>query len=420
MRLRMPKLRLKQRGEVDPILPEFITVRPYTNSGSGVPINSAVYATTDWIGKRLVSCPLAIQDLNGKPVRNHYLTPVLAAPDLNMDGPSLLRAMVRDALISGNGYAKLELSPRGPVRIAWRPADRMSVVGHEMPQAYHFQNYQGRQETYMPEEVLHIRMDANPDKPAVGLSPLSNLLDEVLTDNEAAVYMQGLLRRRGASWVVVSPSSAADSRPPTPDQVRQLERKLNTHFQSAEAGSAMVLPAPTSVTFPAAQPLRGMSEVRATPEERITACYHVAASVVGLGTGLEQTKVGATMSEARRLSWQDGVLPLQRMFAAQLASKLLDTGLRFEFDTSLVEELERDKTVEAQRVGALVSQGIITVYTAQETLGYKPDASAKVYYVSGQIIPEGELDVVDLSVPTPVEQETEAVEEVEEADAEDE
>ena len=411
MKLKLPRLRTKAVDN-DPNLPQFIDVRTYTTDTSTV-INSAVYATTDWIQKRLVSCPLVIVTDTGKPVRTHYLHPILAQPNPHNDGASLLRAMVRDALIGGNGYAKLELSPRGPVQISWRPADRMRVSGSDVPTAYHFRTYAGREEVYLPEEVLHIRMDARADKPALGQSPLAHLLGEVLTDDEAAKYMQGLLRRRGASWVVVAPSS--DGQPPTPDQARQLERKLNTHFQSTEAGSAMVLPAPGNVTFPAASPLTGMSEVRATPEERITACYHVAASVVGLGTGIEQTKVGATMAEARRLSWQDGVLPLQRMFAAQLGSRLLESGLRFEFDTSLVEELERDKMLEAQRIGALVSQGILTVFAAQEALGYKPDQSAKVYYVAGQIIPEGELDVT-LPAPTPAPAEPVAEEEDDDGD----
>ena len=46
-----------------------------------------------------------------------------------------------------------------------------------------------------------------------------------------------------------------------------------------------------------------LAQIRNIAEERVTAALGVPAAVVGFGSGLEQTKVGATMRELRR---QDG------------------------------------------------------------------------------------------------------------------
>ena len=379
-------------------LDPFLNVRDYTGPSSPG-LNSIVYATTDWIQKRLASCPLEIVDAEGVPVTGHYVQSALDQPSPTWDLMSLIEAMTQDALLSGNGYAAQVLAPRGPIGFEWLPAGRTQVIGRTRPMMYRHTNLDGSTTDYAPDEVLHIRMDPNPDKPAVGVSPLQHLLTEVLTDDEAAKYVTGLLKRRGTAWIVVSPDPAG--RPPTPDQVAQLERRLNTAFQGGDAGSAVVLSAPGNVAFPSSSKTNSFSEVRATPEERITACYHVAASVVGLGTGIEQTKVGATMAEARRLSWRDGVLPLQVKFASQLTRQLLAPPFRFRFNTEDVEELAADRTADATRVISLVNAGLITYYTGQEELGYTPDDSAKVYYIAGQLIPEGEVDVTLPSEPPP-------------------
>jgi hypothetical protein len=63
--------------------------------------------------------------------------------------------------------------------------------------------------------------------------------------------------------------------------------------------------------------------IRDVSEERVCAAIGIPAAVVGFGTGLQQTKVGATMKEMRQLAWISGVIPLQRIVANEIRRSLL-------------------------------------------------------------------------------------------------
>jgi hypothetical protein len=80
--------------------------------------------------------------------------------------------------------------------------------------------------------------------------------------------------------------------------------------------------------------------IRDISEERVCAALAIPAAVIGFGTGLQQTKVGATMREMVKLAWQGGIEPNQAIMADELDRSLLpefqkNTDLfRTHFDTS--------------------------------------------------------------------------------------
>ncbi|MFV7869624.1 phage portal protein, partial [Enterococcus faecium] len=92
-----------------------------------------------------------------------------------------------------------------------------------------------------------------------------------------------------------------------------------------------------------------MSEGRDVAEERVCACLGIPVAVVGFGAGLQQTKVGATMEEMRKLAWNNGVLPFARMLADELQRSLLgqfgkpQPGDLVMWDTSGVMALQEDE-----------------------------------------------------------------------------
>ncbi|MFK4985474.1 phage portal protein, partial [Klebsiella pneumoniae] len=79
-------------------------------------------------------------------------------------------------------------------------------------------------------------------------------------------------------------------------------------FGGDNRGGPLVMGAPTDVTPYGFNPQQmNMSEGRDVAEERVCACLGIPAAIVGFGAGLQQTKVGATMEELRKLAWNNGV-----------------------------------------------------------------------------------------------------------------
>ena len=192
--------REKQAGQFPYDLPPFISVGTSPLFGTqkeAGQLNSALYATVSWVSKRLVSCPLRIMGAEDQEVENHFLERVLKNPAPGWSGAQLVEAMVRDLLISGNGYALLERVATGVRTITWLPAERVSVNGNDMALSYTFQQHEGSPRVYLPQEILHLKMDPNPNKPSLGLSPLYHLLTETNTDDELLSLSRASLRIEG-------------------------------------------------------------------------------------------------------------------------------------------------------------------------------------------------------------------------------
>jgi hypothetical protein len=102
--------------------------------------------------------------------------------------------------------------------------------------------------------------------------------------------------------------------------------------------------------------------IRDISEERVCAALAIPAAVVGFGTGLQQTKVGATMREMVKLAWQGGIEPNQAIMADELDRSLLPEFqknidlFRTHFDTSQVEALAESPTEKTTRVLKLVER----------------------------------------------------------------
>ncbi|KKM56158.1 hypothetical protein LCGC14_1552060, partial [marine sediment metagenome] len=120
-------------------------------------------------------------------------------------------------------------------------------------------------------------------------------------------------------------------------------------------------------------------------EERVCALLGIPSAVVGFGSGLEQTKVGATMAELRKLAWQNGIIPLHTNFAGEVGTKLLPQfgaqqgKTRARFDVSDVAALQEDRNKLFQRVDRLVRGGWITVAAGKLAIGMEPGPADDVY-----------------------------------------
>ena len=284
----------------------------------------------------------------------------------------------------GNVYLFLERDgSRGITALEYRDGVRMRPVWttSATPETYYYWYPPGptqRQVTVLEEELLHLRNGISPDNPVLGCSPLDGVLQEIAVDLEAAGFSKAVLKNMGVLGVVVSPdvSDAVLS----DKELNDIRVDVNSATSGTRRGSTVVMRGQTKVqqiktdlSGAALGPIRNISE------ERVTAALGLPAAVVGFGTGLQQTKVGATMRELRRQAWEDCVLPSIADVISQASEILLpefgldpQRGYALRLDTSKVEALQANRLDEARRIVLLTSgtDPIISGSSARTELGY--------------------------------------------------
>ena len=225
--------------------------------------------------------------------------------------------------------------------------------------------------------------DGDLDNFRKGLSPLRGLLREVWTDNEAAKFTAALLKNGGIPGVVFSPATADDTL--TPKEGKAVKAKLVEEYTGANRGKPMVMLGPTKVEqFGFSPKEMDLSFLRDISEERVTAALGVPAAVVGFGSGLQQTKVGATMESLIRLAWTGGVIPLQRIISGEVTRALgpfFDVA-KAEFDNLSVEALRENQDTKAKRIESLVRSGVLTRGEGRIALGFEEGPGDDVYLMS--------------------------------------
>jgi hypothetical protein len=143
---------------------------------------------------------------------------------------------------------------------------------------------------------------------------------ELFTDDEAANYTASMLRNVGVPPVVLAPGAHASPVLKELQQTKQRYQESPRAMPVAGAGDVR----PTTVDQLGFNPQQmDVRNLRRVPEERISAVLGIPAAVVGLGTGLDNTKVGATMSEMREQAYESNIIPTQRLMAAELRTQLL-------------------------------------------------------------------------------------------------
>ena len=358
--------------------------------------NSALIATVSWLAAHLASCPVVVV-VRDEQLENHWTSNLLTG--------EFIEDMTYDMAITGNAFARLD---RGrttgiPAAVAWLPS--YQVEGPRPDDSIRL----GQGEVIPAGEYLHLHLARDPSNPKRGRNPLKVLMPEVKLDGDATELTQALLASRGAPWALVMPDPA--DRPPTPSIIEDLKMRLSNMVR----GGPIVLERAFKWQFPNIAPAWDFKAVHDKAEERVSAFYHIPASVVGVGTGLEQTKVGATMYEARKAAWEDGVLPLQKRIADQLATAFpLRPGERFEFDTSGVLELQRDMAILSQVVLSQLHGGVLRVDEARAELGFEELPDTAYFMVpAGYEVVERHADAVwaeptlPAPAPFPPEQESE-------------
>ena len=374
--------------------------------------NSIVVACLNWIGRTLPEAPVQVvrvkRDGSEEVVRDHPLARLLQRPNPYYSGAVLLQATASDFKATGNAYwLKGRAQAGNMLELWWVPSSLMEPRWPEGDDGRTFiSHYEyspgGVPVRYRPEDVVHFRNGIDPTNPRKGLSEIAALVREVVTDDEAANYTASLLRNMATPSVVIAPDS--DDTVVTKDDAEQIKQDFSSRFGGDNRGAPLVMSARVKVTplsFPPSQ--MDLSALRAIPEGRISAVLGVHAAVTGLPMGLANTKVGATMSEMREESYENCIIPLQRVFAAEMTAQLLpDLGdprtERVEFDISQVRVLQPDLDKLYTRLDTAVRGGWMTPNEARQAVDLDPLPDGDVIYLPSSLTP---TDPTSLIPPEP-------------------
>lgn len=352
--------------------------------------SSVVTAPVGWIARALPEARLTLRK-RGRAgqiaeLPDHPMAKLVATPNSYYGAVALWSATVWSHSVAGNAYwIKVRNGAGRVVELWYVPHWLIEPVGSADGSEFltHYIYRPGGQEIHLaPDDVVHFRAGIDPRNPRLGLSPMGGVIREIFMDLESSNFVSSLLRNMGVPGVVISPKSGPVA---APDDVSAVKAWFTQAFGGDNRGGPLVMGAPTDVVPFGFNPQQmNMSEARDVAEERVCACLGLPPAVVGFGAGLQSTKVGATMTEMRKLAWHNAVLPLARALADELTRSLLRDfpgadNIKVAWDTTEVLALGDEEDKKSTRTLAQLAAGMITVAEARGELGWEVDTSHQIY-----------------------------------------
>lgn len=354
---------------------------------------SVVTAPVGWVQRALPEARLAARQRGNAgqiiELDDHPMLALISNPNPFYGDIALWGATAMMLLIHGNAYWLKVRSASGKVvelwfAPSWMVEPKMTTDGSAFIDHYVYTSGTGGGRHYLPpEDVVHFRNGLNPRAPYLGLSPMDGVIREIFADMESSNFVASLLRNMGVPGVVISPKNGGMA---SPDDVAATKAWFDQAFGGDNRGKPMVMGAPTEVQPFGFNPQQmNLTEARDVAEERVCAAIGIPAAVVGFGAGLQQTKVGATMEELRKLAWHNGVLPLARAMADELQRSLLpdfergNRRIELYWDTSDVLALQEDENRATERKLNEFKAGAITLYDYLVETGREADDSQRYY-----------------------------------------
>nr|KPM20440.1 hypothetical protein VO57_16035 [Citromicrobium sp. JL2201] len=358
---------------------------------------SVVTAPVMWMQRSIPEATLAMREIKAdgahEDLHDHELLELMRSPNPFYGDIALWGAIVLSFLIDGNSYLiKVKNAAGKPVQLWWVPwwmiEPHAPIDGGDFIQFYRYTPGTGAGVMLLdPDDVVHFRNGINPRNMMKGLSPMQGVLREIFSDLESSNFIASLLRNMGVPGTVISPKGGAM---PTPEDVSATKAWFQQAYGGDNRGKALVMGGPTEVqSFGFNPDQMNLSYGSNRAEERVCACIGIPAAVVGFGAGLEQTKVGATMEELRKLAWHNGVLPLGRQLVDELQRSLLpdfqraqsQRGRRIElyWNTDDVLALQEDEDKQSARKLKELQAGAITLHDYLTETGRPADDSHRLY-----------------------------------------
>ena len=246
----------------------------------------------------------------------------------------------------------------------------------------------GRKSGYEIEEVIHIRRSQDWKRAHYGLSPIAALGPEIWMDMEAARALAVVLKNRGMPGGIIAPEAGDQfTEGMSPDDLKDTRRYMREEFAGDNRGNWLVLGEPMQVTPLVYDPRTlNMSDAWNHAESRVASSFGYQPTVLGLSSGVSQSKVGAATDAFERQAWQDGHIPLMQIISKQLSNRLLaDEDVVLGFDLSGVNVLQEDENAKAVRWTTMVQGGYALVSDAKEAHGLEVEGNRQCLPTRSQL-----------------------------------
>ena len=310
---------------------------------------------------------------------SHPLVQMIENPQYGVASSRFWSNVIIDYKIYGNAYIrKIRSSSNGPViGLQFLPSQQCQPVGNNVEPITSY-NYvvDGIQYAIKPKDIIHIAYARDPEDYRLGRSPLSSVLREIATDNQASSTAYGLMKNSGMPSLMVGPDASDSTVDVSDDDLRTLKKRLQDSFTGENGGSIAIMSGPFKMEKVSFSPSdMALDAVRHTPEERISSALGLNAYVLNLSAGMENSTY-SNLTEATQAAWNNGVIPLLRVFAESVTQDLLDEfietedGMFFDWDLSEISALKSDDYKEAQKAEMLYKAGIIDRAEAKRMIGY--------------------------------------------------
>lgn len=355
-----------------------------------------------WVQRNFNDAPLQVMDTGGKEpeaVMDHPLIAMLKRPNPYYSGTGLWAGTLYSYIVDGNGYwikirkqrggipwnenvsseiEQLVYAPHWLIEPIW-PADNSVFISH-----YRYCPG-GPVIDIDPANVVHFRNGLDPRNTRKGMSMIYSELREIFTDDEAAQFLATLLKNMGVPGLIVSPKDSGGAEM-TLENADETKKMLRAMVSGDRRGETFVSSIPIDLQqFKIEQAAMDFSTIRATPEERLCAAIGIPAPVCGFGAGLETTKVGATMTEMKRMAWDNCIIPMQTVMDEQLGMSLLPeldakaTQRELKRNYKGVSALQENGKDIADRSATLVKNCIITRGEARQMNGFDSAPTDEVF-----------------------------------------
>lgn len=390
--------------------------------------NSIVGAVVGWLARNFPEAPVRIvregttESLYPPAATGPgYMLRLLERPNEWYSGVLQWRATLIDWIVRGNAYWLKLRSPAGRVIALWWIPERM--IEPRWPDddsrvfiGWYEYKVDGVVYRLDPRDVVHFRNGLDPLNPRKGLSRLASLFREIFTDEEAAAFTASLLRNLGVPGVVITPSNTTGStaiRSDPGNTPEAMKAKWMETFGGEHRGEPAVFSIPTDVKVLSFNPQQmELKSLRRIPEERISAVLGVPAGVAQLGAGLDRNTF-TNYGEANVAAYTQGVVPDQRLFAAELEVQLLpefasesemaDADVWFDWTRASAMQAATDAIW--KRVSDAAIRGLQTRADFLRAIGQSParDGADDVYIFPNNylVLPVGQLPAGNAPAPVP-------------------
>lgn len=385
--------------------------RDWVAEAGDLSLNSIVAISTRWYLTNFSQASFIVVrvDKDQKVEVDNDITLLLKDPMNGTIAPSVVFGnFIQDYLLTGNAYfRKIRGIGNSVIALEYLPSDMVRPIGTSKVSITNYvYSTQGQEYSITKEDIIHWKFGRNTTDIRLGQSPINSVLREIAADNQASSTAYGLIKNGAIPSLIIGPDANEQAVDLSPDDARQIKKKLKEDFAGDQAGGIAVMSGAYKMDRVSFSPAElDLSEIRRLPEERIPAALGLNALVLGLGAGLDRSTY-SNYQEAQQQAWEDGMIPMLDSLCEILTISLLPEfnpkpGDEVSYDISTVKALKEDVYANAERAALLFEKGIITRADAKRMINVEPDAEDEDFYFGAlSIVPEPQKSISFKYFPT--------------------